>query len=104
MQETSTGDAGELVASYEISQGKRQLVVYGRGTALSLWDEPAGGGEGPCYLVEQRIDRMALPWVIEDYIDQSRRRDQPAMLVPPWPAEEVEPLGSSWNAPVAVMA
>lgn len=95
---------GELVATYEISQGTRQLVLYGRSSALSLWDEPSDGGEGPRYLVEQRIDRLALPWVVEDYIGQSRRRDQPAMQVPPWPVEEAEPLGSSWNAPVAVMA
>lgn len=93
-----------MVATYVISTGVRELVTYGRSPGMSLWDEPVG--DGPRYLVERRIDRAVLPWVVADYVNQSRRRGEPAMVMPPWDSgeQEIEPLRSSWNAPVTFVA
>lgn len=68
------------LARYIISSGPRVLVRYGSPAAGSLWDEPAGG-EGKRYLVERRLDFGSLPHLLADYLEQSRLRDCPAMVV-----------------------
>jgi hypothetical protein len=71
---------GTEVARYTISSGTRALVRYGSGPAGSLWDEPVDG-HGDRYLVEPRVDYASLPHLLADYLEQSRLRDCPAMIV-----------------------
>lgn len=76
------------LARYTISSGTRLLVRYGAPGAGSLWDEPADG-DGKRYLVEPRVDLVSLPYLLADYLEQSRLRDCPAMVVDLGPGEDL---------------
>jgi hypothetical protein len=75
-----TGQPRTELARYTISSGTRALVRYGPAGKGSLWDEPVAG-DGKRYLVERRVDVGSLPHLLADYLQQSRLRDCPAMIV-----------------------
>jgi len=76
----SVGQRVEL-GRYRISAGQR--VLYGQriGGVVRVMDRPCGAGRS--YLVERELERdghAAVRALVKDYIRESERRDQPAIL------------------------
>lgn len=76
----SVGERVEL-GRYRISAGER--ILYGQrvGGVVRVTDRPCAAGRA--YLVERELERdghRALRALVEDYIRESERRDQPAIL------------------------
>src|SRR4051812_33860359 len=72
------GERVEL-ARYTTSAGER--VVFGQRVdgVVRVTDKPAGAGRS--FLVERGLTSKAeLEALVEDYVDQSQRRDEPAAL------------------------
>jgi hypothetical protein len=81
---TSVGERREL-ARYELPTGSR--VVYGQRIAgrVAVSDAPAGD-VGRVYLVERHIEsQAAMRALLDDYLTESRRRGEPAAIVPAEP-------------------
>lgn len=74
------GERVEL-ARYTISAGER--IVFGQRVdgVVRVTDRPAGGGRA--FLVERGLTtRAELDALVDDYVAQSERRGEPAVLVP----------------------
>ena len=75
----SVGERVEL-ARYATSAGER--IVFGQRVngVVRVTDKPAGRGRS--FLVERGLTSKAeLDALVEDYLEQSQRRDEPAALV-----------------------
>jgi hypothetical protein len=75
----AVGQRVEL-ARYTTSAGKR--IVFGQRVngVVRVTDKPAGRGRS--FLVERGLTSKAeLDALVEDYVEQSERRDEPAALV-----------------------
>ncbi|HEV3000431.1 MAG TPA: hypothetical protein VGW75_06800 [Solirubrobacteraceae bacterium] len=74
------GERVEL-ARYTISAGER--IVFGQRVdgVVRVTDRPADGGRA--FLVERGLTSKAeLDALVDDYVEQSEQRDEPAVLVP----------------------
>jgi hypothetical protein len=72
------------VGRYRVSAGER--ILYGQRIAgiVRITDVPAGPGRA--FLIERGLEQdgfNALQAVVSDYVAQSERRDEPAILVNP---------------------
>ena len=78
---TPVGQRVEL-GRYRISSGAR--ILYGQriNSRVRITDVPEQGGRS--YLVERKLDQDgndAIYALVADYINESQRRDEPAILV-----------------------
>ncbi len=77
---STAGDRREL-ARYELPTGGR--ILYGQRIdgRVAISDVPAT--DGRVYLVERHVEsQAAMRALVDDYLTESRRRGQPAAIVP----------------------
>jgi hypothetical protein len=70
-----------VLAHYNTSAGKRAVLGQRVNGIVRVSDRPADGS-GRAFLVERGLTSKAeLDALVLDYVDQSKRRDEPAALV-----------------------
>lgn len=77
------GDRVEL-GRYRISSDERVIVGQRVNGVVRIADRPVEGQSGRSYLIERGIEQdgySALNALVADYIANSERRDEPAILV-----------------------
>ena len=84
-QPASSPTVGERVelGRYRINTGERILHGQRINGVVRVTDNPASSG-GRAYVVERELEHdgySALQALIADYLDESRRRDEPAIVV-----------------------
>ena len=78
----STAGQPRELARYELPSGTRALIGQRINGRVAISDVPAGD-QGRVYLVERHVEsKAAIKALIADYVSESRRRGEPAAIVP----------------------